>query len=263
MTYFKSVVVLVLAMAVLTSCVTTSNSRYDKKKDYAKAERTYIQIGYTHFENNNMLEAKKALIKAIDINSKSAGAHLGLARIYDREQDHELADDHFKKALRGDATTEIHFQYAVYLYNRADLNGAYRQFKAVLKDTVYERRANAFEYQGVVTQRLEKYDEALVNFRRAIALNAMLANSHVGMSNIYFDQQDYVQAYQAYQGFIRLVQSQLARHNAATLWLGIQLAANQEDIDALSSYELQLRNRFAESEQYQLYQAWKAEKDAA
>jgi type IV pilus assembly protein PilF len=186
---------------------------------------------------------------------------MGLARIYDLELGQDLATDHFKKALRYEESTEAHFQYGVYLYNQSNLKGAYREFKTVLKDTVYGRRAQALEYQGVVASRLGKIDEAIDNYRRAIALNPMLANSHIGLTNIYFEQQEWVKSYSSYNGFISLVRAQLARHNASTLWLGIQLADNQEDSNALSSYSLQLRNLFPDSNEYQMYLAWKAERD--
>jgi type IV pilus assembly protein PilF len=258
-----NLILITLLCFAVSGCVTTSTSRYDKKKDIVKAEKTYIQIGYGHFEKKNMQEAKKALSKALELNPKSGGAHMGLARIYDLELEQDLARDHFKKAIRYDETTEAHFQYGVYLYNQGDLKGAYREFKTVLKDTVYTRRAQSLEYQGIVAKRLGKIDEAIDNYRRAIALNAMLANSHIGLTNIYFEREDYVQSYSAYNGFINLVRAQVARHNASTLWLGIQLAYIQEDSNALSSYSLQLRNLFPDSKEYQSYLDWKADKDAA
>ncbi len=254
---------LLLLSLLLVGCITTTISPYDDKKDLAKAEQTYVQIGYGYFEQGNMQEAKRALTKALDINAKSAGAHMGLARVYDRELEYDLADHHFKKALQYEETTEGHFQFGVYLYNRGDLKGAYREFKDVLKDTIYVRRARAFEYQGVVANRLEKTDEAIGYFKRAVTLNPMLANSHIGLTNIYFAQQDYVAAYKQYNEFVGLVRAQLSRHSAATLWLGIQLADMAGDSNAVSSLILQLRNQFADSAEYQHYLKWKAEKDAS
>ncbi len=247
----------------LAGCITTTTSSIDAKKDLQKAELTYVQIGYGYFERGQLQEAKKALIKALDINSKSAGAHMGLARVYERELEFKLADDHFQKALRYEETTEGHFQYGVYLYNRGDLKSAYKELNKVLKDTVYVRRPVAFEYQGVISTRLDKIDEAITYYRRAIALNPMMANSHIGLTNIYFNRQDFATSYSYFNGFVGLVRAQLARHTASTLWLGIQLADINNDKNSLSSLVLQLKNQFSTSNEYKLYIEWLANKDAA
>ena len=187
---------------------------------------------------------------------------MGLARVYDRELEFKLADNHFKKALSYGASTEGHFQYGVYLYNRGDLNGAYKQFQKTLEDTVSTRRALAFEYQGIVASRLDKMDIAISSYQRALALNPLMGNSFLGLANIYFDRQELGVAYGHYNGFVALVRAQQGRHNATTLWLGIQLAAAAQDKDALSSMELQLKNRFPKSTEYQSYLKWLAEQDA-
>lgn len=255
--------VILVSAILLSGCVTTTESRFDAKKDYAKAEQSYIQIGYGYFEQGNLLESKKSLLKALDLNPKSAGAHIGLARVYEQELEYDYAEDHFKKALRYDPTSEGYFQYGAYLYNRGNLKGAYRQFNRVLDDTVYVRRAQTFEFQGVVASRLGKPDEAISFYERAVALNGTLSNSYLGMSKIYIEKQAFPNAYQSYQGFVSLVRAQLARHTAATLWMGIQLAEKTGDVDGVASYSLQLRNRFSESLEYQQFLEWKANKDAA
>ncbi|MEJ2044262.1 MAG: tetratricopeptide repeat protein [Reinekea sp.] len=252
-------VIVVSICLLVSSCVTKTISPYDDKKDLAKAERSYIQLGYGYFERDNFLEAKKSLTTALEINSRSAGAHIGLARVYDRELEYELANDHFRKAIRYGGGSEAHFQYGVYLYNRHEYQGAYREFKTVLKDTIYERRPQAFEYQAIVSSRLGKTDESISYYRRAIALTNDLPNAHLGLTRIYFNRGENDVAYKYYGGFIRLVREQQVRHTAATLWLGIQLAHLNNDANLEASLELQLKNQFKKTPQYKQYEKWKAE----
>ena len=250
---------MLLAVLLLSACVTTTITPYEDKKDLAKAERSYIQIGYGYFEQNNLLEAKKALVTALDINPKSPGAHMGLARVYDRELEFDLAEDHFRKAIKYGGGSEANFQFGVYLYNRGDYKSAFREFNKVLQDTIYVRRPQAFEYQAVVANRLNRIDEAIGFYRKAIALSANLPNSYIGLARIYMKRSDYVNAYRYYKGFIRLVRAKQIRHNASTLWLGIQLAARNNDINALSSMELQLKGQFDKSAEYKQYLKWKSD----
>ncbi len=255
----KRIQVLMIAVSLfMSACVTTTTSPYDDKKDLKKAEQSYIQIGYGYFERNNLLEAKKALTTALDINSKSAGAHMGLARVYEKELEYDLADSHFQRSLKHGGT-EAHFQYAVYLYNRGDYKASYRSFSKVLKDTIYLRRPQAFEYQGIVASRLGKMDEAIEYYRRAVALAVNLPNSHLGLARIYFSQNDATTAYSHYKGFVRLVHAKQVRNTASTLWLGIQLANLNEDSNAVASMSLQLKQQFKDSAEYQQYLKWQAE----
>lgn len=241
----------------LSGCVTTTTSRYDAKKDLEKAVLTYTQIGYGYFQQGSNGEAKRALDQAIDIDPKASGAHLGLARVYEQEGEYELADDHFQKAIRYGGDTEVRFQYGAYLYNRADFEGAFIQFKKTLEDTSYVRRAQTFEYQGLVATRLGDIETAVFSYERAIRLNKMMANSYLGLTNIYFEQEDYATAYRHYRGFSSLVRAQLSRHTASTLWTGIQLASLMSDEDGVYSYTLQLRNQFPKSAEYARYLEWK------
>lgn len=245
----------VIALAA-AGCVTTKTGPYEDKKDLDKAEKTYIQIGYGYFQKGDLLKSKENLTNALEINSQSAGAHMGLARVYERELEFELSDDHFQKAIKYGGGTEAHFQYAVYLYNRGKLEESMGQFNIVLEDTLYARRAQTFDFKAIVAKRLGMTEEAILAYQKAIVLNPSLTSSYLGLSVIYKEQQDYIRAYRAYNGFVRLVRAKLARQSASTLWLGIQLAHEQDDTDAYASYVLQLKNQHSKSKEYAQFIDW-------
>ena len=248
---------------VMSGCVTTTSSPFQDKIDLDKAERAYIQIGYEHLNAGRQLEAKQALNKAIDINARSAGAYLGLGLAYERELEYKLADSSFKKAIRYDASPEHHFQYGTYLIRREKFRSARPQFEAALKDTVYVKRAQTFELLAFTENKLKREQKAIEYYTRAVALSRMMPNSYLGLANIHFERENYVEGYKAYRGYVETVRAKIARQSAATLWLGIQLAAKANDQDAISSLVLQLRNQFSKSDEYQLYLQWKANESAA
>lgn len=249
---------LALIFAMSSGCVTTQSGPYDDKKDLGKAEQQYIKIGYGYFQQDQLLKSKNALTKAIEINPNSAGAHLGLARVYERELEFDLADKHFNEALKYGDDVESNFQYGVYLYNRGQYQASYDQMDIVLQDTLYVRRSLAFEMKAIVSNRLGKTEEAITSYEKAIVLNPSMARSYLGLTRIYFTEQDYRRAYRSYNGFVRLVRAKMARQSASSLWLGIQLAHYQDDPDAYASFTLQLRNQFSESKEYERFVAWKA-----
>jgi type IV pilus assembly protein PilF len=202
-----------------------------------------------------------SLDQALDIDSRAAGAHLGLARVYEVEREVDLADHHFRRAIQYDGGTEAMFQYAVFLYNQRSYNEARKRFLDVTKDTFYQRRALSFEYLALSSRRSDKTEEAIAAYERAIVLDRLLVNSHVGLADLQFQQEQMQQAMQAYQGFVSLVRAGRANQNPFTLWLGIQIAYAMGDEDLYSSLELQLRNRFSNSPEYREYQRWKQEQE--
>ena len=262
MTPIKVVLSLVMALA-LAGCVTTTSSPFAEKKDIDKAVDTYVQIGYRHFENDNLFQAKQALSRAMELDKNNPGAHLGLARVFDVEEDDELAEHHFKKAIRHGGKTEARFQYGVFLYNHKRYEDAFDEFGEVTEDNFYARRALSFEFLALSARRLDKTDAAIKAYERAIVLDRLLTNSYIGLAELREQKGDSAKAFDAYRGFISLVRANRANHSAHTLWLGIRIAHQVSNENLLSSLALQLRNRFPNTEEYRLYREWKQNEGAA
>jgi len=246
-----------VAGLIITGCVSTSTSVLDKKKDLVKAEETYVQIGYSHVQEQNFPSAKLAFERALELNSSSAGALMGLGIIYAREDEPALAEKKFSLAIKNDPTQEARFQYAIWKYNLGDYQKAYSEMSRVAKDTSYLKRANAHDIVGLLEMRMNKFDDAIVSFRKAITLNRQMVPSYINLANAYMRTDDPVMAYDAYNGFIKLVQIDLASQGPGTLWLGSQLSFLNNDMNASFSYGMQLKELFPDSTEAKLYLEWK------
>ena len=231
MNVFRAMAVVSLSL-LLTACVTTTESPFSGKRDLDKAVETYIQIGYAHFENNNLFEAKREV---------------------------DLADHHFRRAIRYGGGTEAQFQYAVFLYNERSYESAREEFADVVKDTFYQRRALSFEYLALSARRVDRIDEAIAAYERAIVLDRLLVNSYIGLADLQFQRERMQEALRAYQGYASLVRANRANQSPFTLWLGVRIAHAMNDEDLYSSLELQFRNRFANSPEFREFQRWKQE----
>lgn len=258
MNVFRAMAVVAFSL-LLTACVTTTESPFSGKRDLDKAVETYIQIGYAHFENNNLFEAKRSLDQALGIDGQAPGAHMGLARVYEVEREVDLADHHFRRAIRYGGGTEAQFQYAVFLYNERSYENAREEFADVVKDTFYQRRALSFEYLALSARRVDRIDEAIAAYERAIVLDRLLVNSYVGLADLQFQRERMQEALRAYQGYISLVRANRANQSPFTLWLGVRIAHAMNDEDLYSSLALQFRNRFANSPEFREFQRWKQE----
>ncbi|WP_428239773.1 hypothetical protein [Gynuella sp.] len=246
-----------LIVLLMTSCVTTTTSDLTKEKDLSKAESAYVEIGYRQAQQNSFQQAKVSFGKALDINSKSAGAYMGLAVVYGQEHEPELAEKNFNKAIRYDTTQESRFQYATWLYNEQRFKESIRQMEVVADDTLYVKRPQAFDILGITNLRVGNAQEAIQNFKKSIVLNQQFVSPRINLANVYASEKDFVKAYEAYNGFVGLVKINLAKQTSATLWLGIQLANVNKDTNAEASYSLQLEQLFPDSREYQAYRMWK------
>ncbi|WP_108125161.1 tetratricopeptide repeat protein [Saccharospirillum mangrovi] len=249
----------VLISLLLSACVTTTTSRFDDQRDLDQAVQTYIQIGYRHFANNNLFEAKQALNEALALDDKAAGAHLGLARVFEAEQEIELADAHFQRAIRYDGGTEAVFQYGVFLYNEGDYRAARNRFADATDDAFYQRRARSFEYLAVSERRLDHIDAAINAYQRAVTLDERLVNAHLALADLQFEQGNAAAAWQAYQGFADLVATDQAQYGPYSLWLGIRIADACGYDDWRQALAAQLQQKFADSEEYQRFLSWREE----
>lgn len=247
----------------LTGCVTTTTSPFEDTRDLGQAVETYIQIGYRHIENDNLFQAKESLREALEIDDRAAGAYLGLARVFDLEEDDELADEHFRRAIRYGGETEAEFQYGVFLYNERRYDDARDLFEEVTDDNFYERRAQAFEFLALTERRLENLDAAIRAYERAVVLDRMQVNSYLGLADLRYQQDLAGPALEAYNGYVSLVRAGRADYSPYSLWLGIRIAHRTGQSDLQSSLALQLRSRFPDSEEHRLYQSWREEEGAA
>lgn len=259
MNWIKTTLLFVMTLALAGCVTTTTNDPLAKKKDLDKAEETYIQIAYAHISRRNYQDAKRPLNRALEINDQSAGAYIGLALVYAAEDEPKLAEDNFKKAIRYDQTPEARFQYASWLYNTGELKDSYKQMERVTEDADYVRRYQAFEILGIISMRLGEPEDAAEQFQKTITLNRQQASAYVNLAQAYVALGDETRAYRSYQGFARLVRIDLAEQTPSTLWLGVQLAHLNNDLDSESSYALQLQSLYPNSREYLAFQNWKKE----
>lgn len=256
----KQLTLALLVSVLLAGCVTTTSSRLDDQRDLDQAVQTYIQIGYRHFENNQLYQAKQALNEALSLDDRAAGAYLGLARVFDVERELELAEQNFQLAIRYSDDAEPQFQYGVFLYNEGRYEPARDHFLAVTDDAFYQRRAQSFEYLALSERRLGNNPAASAAYRRTLTLDTQRGSAWLGLADLLYDEQDLTSAFDAYQAFLQLVESAQEQQSAGSLWLGVQLADLNDQPELAAQLGGQLTRRFANSEQYQLYQGWREER---
>ncbi|XP_073452469.1 interferon-induced protein with tetratricopeptide repeats 5-like [Aquarana catesbeiana] len=129
------------AIAMLTEAVSLTPTSVTVHYQLAKCYKDFIKMP-THYNKQQNDEAIANAIffseKAIELNRLSVGAHILLAQVYMKANEHEKAKELFNKTLimndiDSEQKQQLHFYWALHLkYLRRSESGAVRHFKEVI-----------------------------------------------------------------------------------------------------------------------------------
>ena len=144
------------------------NKAIKLNKKYGPA---YVEIGQIHLKTNNPEMAIVNFNKAISVNPKMADAYIALGKLYrDFKPNYDSAIICFTAAIAIDSTNKEIFYSVAWCYNA---KGEYDKtipygIKALEIDNTYRP---AYNELGHAYRRLEKYAEAIAQFKKNIAIS--------------------------------------------------------------------------------------------
>lgn len=254
-----------LAGGCTKTTTTTSETLTNSSGEKTDAEKRqdalagYIELGLGYIGQNNREQARVNLLRALEIDSRSAAANNAMALLYQLERDPPRAEEYFKKALSYDrGFTQARNNYAVFLVGQDRLPEAYEQFSMASRDVNYPKRPQVFLGLGAVASRLGKAAEAKDAWERAIALDSELAGPYLELANFYFEQKNFPEAKRYLDRH-----AQLAQPTARSLWLAVRVEDAFGNSDGVASRGLALRKLFPYSREAIEYQKWTQDRAAS
>ncbi len=245
-----TLIALVFAASVLGGCVTTTETVFTEKASPEKALERRVELARQYIGERNWADAKRNLKLAYDIDPDNAEVHEAFALVYQSTGEFELAEEHFKTAIKLDKNfSRARNNYAAFLYAQERYSEAEQQLEVVTRDSLYPGRPNAFVNLGLCRLQLFETQEAEEAFMRALTMDRTNAIALLEIAQLRFDRDDFEMAQQYYDTYRSVVRQQSARG----LWLGIRLARARGDRDAEGSYILALSNLYPDSAEYQAY----------
>ncbi len=245
-------IVILLAVLLLSACVSTSN-RPEAKFDKQKALSSRLQLAINYIQTNNHEAARENLQRAMDIDSRSPEIYDLYALIYEREREFDIAEKNFHKALSLDpGFTRGRNNYGSFLLRRNRAVEACEQFRLGADDLNYPRRAELFYKIGLCELMQSKRAQAREAFLKALGLNVSFAPASLELAEMAYTEQNYAQAKQYLSHYDKFRRGPSPRG----LWLGIRLEQIFGNLDARDSKGLALKNLFPDSEENLQYQQW-------
>ena len=253
LTYMKLYLVGFL-MLLLSACVTTTDSAFNRKADEDRALDNYVQLGLAYIQRNNFEKARLNIDRALEIKSDSSKAYAALGLLYQQEAEDELAEESFKKALAFDENnTRGRTFYAAFMYRSKRYEEALEQFQIASKNTDYNGRASIFVNIAQCALKLERYDLAIKAYEKVLVLDRVHPQALIGVTQLLMQDGQYLKAQRYYNRIVNIIRSSSMTHSARSLSLGIELANHFNNESQLSSYVLLLKQLYPDSREYQQY----------
>lgn len=239
---------LLLTVMATAGCV-SSGANKSSGADPGAANQQHIRLALSYISSNNRDLARVHLEKAKAFNPRSAQLYNGYALLYQMEQEFELAERYYRKALAADSDyTLAHYNYSAFLFNQGRMQEALEEMQLVTQDL---GRPQAFYILGLSQKRLGDTAAAVESFEKATQLSAGFAPPFIEAAEIYFQQQNYPLSKMALDRF-----KQLSKPTSKSLWLSVRIEQRFGNRDKAASEGLKLKNLFPYSKENLEYQEW-------
>ena len=248
MPILKQKIILILAISMsLSACnqVRPSNQDIRASQTTNNVATANLDLGIEYMKQGKYENALKNLEKAKEADPVYPPIYNVLGLLYQQLGDSKKAEHNFKRALslnNNDSPTLNN--YGSFLCQQGRLEEAEKTFLRAAANPLYESPEIAITNAGLCLSNNQREADAEKYYREALQLNPQVPQALIKMCEISFNIPNYLAA----RGYLQRYQ-QVARHTAKSLWLGIRLEQELGDKDTVSSYALQLKNNFPNSQE--------------
>jgi type IV pilus assembly protein PilF len=213
------------------------------------AEANY-NLGVAYLERGNYEKSLEKLNKALSADPNYTPTLNALGLLYQKLGKQAEAENYFKRALSKNANDPFTLNnYGRYLCENDRYEDAQAAFLKASGNPLYETPEISITNAGLCALRNGDPVIAEQHFRNALDKNPRTAVALIQMSQLTYDQGNYLSARGYLQRYL-----EVAKHTASSLWLGIQIEQHLGDKNTLSSYALLLKNNFPNSREAALLQ---------
>ncbi len=229
-------------VALLAGCTPPANkSETGEPRNAAENRaRVHTELGAAYYGVGQMSVAVQELKEAISADPGYGPAHSQLGLVYMTLKEDALAQQSFERALRIDPNdSSANNNYGLFLCQRKREKEAMKYFAAALKNPLYATPENAYTNAGICS-RLQGDDvKAEEWLRKALALQPNQSQALYQLADIAFKRDELIPARTLLNRHMRVTTP-----SADALWLGARIEQRLGNRTAMSSYGVQLNNRY-------------------
>jgi len=140
------------------------------------------------------------------------------------------------------------------LFTAGRYREAYEQLQRVTQDVNYESRSVAFENLGRAALRIDRTDDAISAFQRALQLNSNLYISSLELAILESGRLNWQAARNYFRQYSTTVDFLKIPHTPRALLAGIQIERQFQNADLVRRFSLILSTLYQDSPEYLMYQ---------
>jgi type IV pilus assembly protein PilF len=232
----------------LSACASSPNSGGRVvESDNRESARIHAELASGYYVQNLMAVALEEFTESARQDPSYAPAYSGLGLVNNAIGEYEKADEHFKRALQLEPNnSDIHNNYGSFLCGQRKYNESIPHFLFAVKNPLYSTPELAYQNAGVCSAKNNDTANAQLYLTKALQINSQLNQAAYQLALLQYADKQYALAKNTLQNALS------ARASAEMLWLGLRIEralGSRGDRDAESSYALQLKKQYPNSEQ--------------
>jgi type IV pilus assembly protein PilF len=244
----KHLLFLLICVALLSGCASTNTgSELRPRASSNEAAMANLNLGIEYMRTGDLESALDRLNRAHQADPNYFATHNAYGLLYQRLGNNTLAERHFRRAISlnsNDSASKNNL--GSFLCQNRRFREAEQIFLSAAANPLYDTPEMAYANAGTCAIMNDEKVLAEKYFRQALSINPGIPTALIQMATLSYEQGNYLSA----RGYLQRYQA-VARNTAASLLLGIRIERQLGDRNAVSSYEMQLRNNFPDSVELQ------------
>ena len=217
--------------------------------DYRKSALINVELGLGYLNQGQVARAKNKLTHAVKLAPELPEPNSAMAHFLEMVGENKDAERFHQKAIKQASQKGAFYNnYGVFLCRQKRYPEADAIFQQALNDKEYDHSAEVYENAGVCALKWSNLNKADEYLKAAIRRDPNRSNAILELANLKLTQGQ-VQAVNDLLGKYRIV----AEPSARSLWLGIQAAKANQDVELQNKQIALLKNLFEDSPEYQAY----------
>ena len=213
-------IILASSSLLLSACVTTRESKQAEANTNYDVSTSNIQLGVSYLDQGRTTLAKQKFLAALQASPKLPASWYAMAYYHEVTGKEDLADQEYQKAIElAPNSGETHNNYGTFLCRHGKYRAAIAQFKLAVSKPRYLQDGGAYENAGICALHIPDKKEALQLFQKALLNNPNQTASLLHLSQLSYQDKDYVTARNCLNRYLRL-----HRPTNASEAISIQLA---------------------------------------
>lgn len=241
-------ILFVICISLLVGCVSSQSNRNNVANSSAnnrKIAELNTRIAIEHLKEKDYALALEKLDKATSTDPNYADAYNTRGIVYSQIGELEKAKESFERSLRIDSDNPLTLNnYGQFLCQNGEHANGQSMFERAYTNPLYRNPEIALSNAGTCALNQGETEKAEALFRQALEKDPRVAIALLQMASITYETGRYLPA----RGYLQRF-SEVSRHVARSLWLGILVERELGDQDAEASYALSLEKNFPDSKE--------------